>query len=342
MLFIWSSTASATPPNLSQKYLHLNTKIDYLNTSENFDKEGGGIEELPNNNFYERYNLSVSALYTFATDMALDLGFAFASAKSSNSSDDRTNTQFTEVVSKVYYQLSEKPFELIPELTLVIPFNRVDNATDEVLTGEGALQFSAGSWLVKDFGIFYVYLYAAYNYRDEGRSHLLPWSLGTEFDFNGFYVGAEGFGFESLTDDAETQNTNSDKSRVPARVDASSLSFYAINPQEIAIKGWVGFDFSKYFLTKIAYSQGINGQNYGVNRIVSVMFEYKLDMTDNEPKRRSIIDRKARKKLQDFEVDDEKYEEELFDSNKQRQRRKQKVKDQHLLEETEKIIEDRQ
>ena len=340
LVLVFCSTSSATPPTLSQKYLSLKTQFDYLNTTENFDSEGGSIEDLASDNSYTRYNLGVSALYTFSTDAAIDLGLAFANAVSVDTVDERTSTQFTEVYGKFYYQLTDRPFEIIPEFGLVIPFNRFDTDTDDVLTGEGAMQFSAGSWFVKEFGAIYFYLYASYVYRDEGRSHLLPWKLGTEYDFGGFYLGTEANGLESVTDDEET-DTPTNKTSITNRVNAGSLSFYSINPQEIAVSGWVAVDFSKFFHGKLVYNQGINGRSYGVNRRVMAMLEYKLDMTKNEPKKRSFIDRKARKRLRNFEIEDENYDEELFDKKKQRQRRKRKMKDKQLLNETEKILEGR-
>lgn len=200
------------------------------------------------------------------------------------------------------------------------------------------MSVSGGLWLVKDFGSFYIYLSGFYLYRDEGRSHLLPWSLGTEFDFNGFYVGAEGYGFESVTDDEET-STPTNKTTITNRVNAGSLTYYAVNPQEIAAKVWFGIDFSKYFRTNLVYSQGLNGTNYGLNQIIAVSLEYKLDMSINEPKQRSYYERKKRRQLKSFEVDDESYDEDLFDTNKQMQRRKQKKKDEKLLNETEKSLE---
>ena len=338
-LFLFKSTSSATPPpTLSQKYLTLRTQMEVLNTTENFDNEGGGIEDLDSGHYYERYNLNVSAFYTFTTDFATDLGFSFAQARSSDGNEERVNTQFTEFQAKILYQISERPFEWIPEMSVVIPFNRVDVDADDVLTGEGALQFSVGSWFIKDLGPFYIYLFGAYNYRDEGRSALLPWKLGTEIDFSGFYFGFEGGGFESLSEDEFTDN-ELERTRVTNRVNGGSLTFYAINPQELNVAGWIGVDFSKYLTGRLQYSQGINGTNAGVNRIFYAALEYRFDMTKNQPKEGNLIDRKSRKRLRDFHVDDEAYEEELFDKNFQHLNRRLKNREEKLLNEIQKNLE---
>ncbi|MCB9027226.1 MAG: hypothetical protein H6625_12970 [Bdellovibrionaceae bacterium] len=337
LLFSISSTSSATPPTLSQKYLNLKTDIQFLNTTENFDKEGGGIEDLDSGNSYKLYNLNVSTFYTFSTDLAFDLGMAFANATSIDAKEERTNTQFTEVHAKLLYQLTEHPVELIPEIALIIPFNRVNEDTDDVLTGEGSLQAMFGTWLVKDFGSFYTYLFAGYNYRDEGRSALLPWKLGAEIDFDGFYLGVEGSGYESMSEDENTDNEIV-KTKVTNKVNAGSLNFYSINPQEIAVAGWVGIEFSKFFLTRLQYSQSINGSNTSLNRVFMATFEYRFDMTKNIPKDVGLIDRKSRKRLNNFQVEDEDYDEDLFDKDRQHHHRKIKIKEKKLLNDVERNL----
>ncbi len=341
LLSFLSIRALATPPNLSQKHLTLRTEVNYLSTNANFDREGGGIEDLPNNNSYQRWGLKTSALYTFATDLAFDLGLEFARSQSSDALEERTNLQLTEFHGKLLYQLSNQPFEIIPEAAVVIPFNRVDQATDDVLTGEGALQAHLGSWAVWDLNIAYIYAFAAYNYRDEGRSHTLPWRLGAEFDFNGFYLGGEASGIESLTDDKYT-NDATQRTRVTNRVNAGSLTYYSVNPQQISASAWVSFDISKYINTRLAYTQAINGRESGVDKVFTLVMDIKLDMTNNTPKSRSYIERTTKKTMRQFEVEDDKFDETLFDKRRQRQHRIKKLNENRLLNETERQLERQQ
>ena len=148
MLILSGKSFAGPPPKLSQKSLHLQSRLSYFQTDDNYESEGGSFVNLGGDRSYKNLNAQLGAFYTFANDLGLFTELNFANATSVATDFERTNTEFTEITGGFNYQWFNQPVEIIPTAHLTIPFNRIDIATDEVLTGEGAIQVLLGSLVI--------------------------------------------------------------------------------------------------------------------------------------------------------------------------------------------------
>jgi len=228
----------------------------------------------------------------------------------------------TELHAGIQYRLARKPVVFIPELFVTQPFNSIDSSTDEVLTGEGAFVVQGGFWLKKSILGFHNYLYLGANHRNEGRSNLALHSIGTYLKPKPWVFGAEIYGYDSITDDKET-DTPLTKLTVTSTVSGSSLRYYAINPSILEFKLWTGFDFDNDIQINGGYVFPITGKNTARGNTILFGLTWKFDFEKlRKGRSASPFGRKNKKGLNEFQVDGDEYDESLFEEKPRKKRRK--------------------
>ena len=288
-----------SPPLMSARQLTLGLDLNHYTSNANYNSEGGSYEEIGENNsytnilgtLYSRYDLS------HRINMMGSLGVAYV--RSENTEANREQTSLTEATWGGQAQLIKTSFSLISEAFIVIPFNRIKDNTDEVLTGEGAMVIQAGAWISKRILSHIFYLYLAYKYQDGGRATLFPWSVGFSNDDSPWIYSLELGGFNVLQDD-EYINNPGKRRAIVRRVNGGSLKYYSINPEVLEVTGKLGYWLRPDTSFGLGFSQTINGKNYGAGN--TIMVHWKWRPGQKKRKRRT---QKIRKKNRETGTDND-------------------------------------
>ncbi len=246
------------PPAFHTGRLSLTADAEYFWTSANYDDEGES-DKLFNDGSYKNLSTVYGATYFFPDGWSLGGGLGYAYAQS-DGFENRSNGVFTHIYVLGQKLFSFSPVRLIPEVKATISFDEVDRDGDEVLASDGANELLLGSWLTYDFWRLRSYGYLGYNYRDDGRSSLMPWRLGLGFRQTTFNFSGELTGAESITDDDYTDN-RFERTQVTSQVDASSLRYYSVNPRWIEMRLQGGVEFIDNWTFNLGFAKTISGEN---------------------------------------------------------------------------------
>lgn len=216
--------------------------LNYFTTTTNYQAGGSSTEDLPNGGSFT--DLKAEVLYTQDLDSAQRVygGFNYGSVESYDGSLTRSNSGFNEILAGGQYWIKFGGYRFAPALDIVYPLFRVSRGGDDALLGEGALKVRAGSWMFLRYGNFHPFLYLGYEYRDEGRSHAIPYAIGAKWRAKPIFVQIDYSGFERLFDNADTENRQS-REVFLRRVDGGSYRYYAINPSISEIALSAGYSF---------------------------------------------------------------------------------------------------
>ena len=251
----------------------------------------------------------------------MDAGFA--RAESYDGSFTRTNTEPTEITAGLRYVMSRSTVILIPEVQVVYPLNRVDTATDEVLTGEGALKMFGGLWAETWLGALNPYSQLGFLYQDEGRASHFLYMAGLGYAPGGFQFGAEVYGSIVAIED-EKADTRFERDLVTARVNGGSWKFYGVNPSSLGARLHGIFSFSDSWNLRLGFDHTLNGEAAAVGWTALARLEFAFDTRENSvvedvPRPRAL--EPEQRMLQKFEPEQPAYDPTLFDEPKPKPKR---------------------
>lgn len=321
--------------------VRISPNVDYLDTDANFDSSGGTFEKIGGDRSYKVYDVDFMGEFQLTSRWAFTSRFGFAAAESYDGTFTRTNSGPTEIGAGIRYQLMSGPLAITPDVEILFPLNRVESDTDEVMTGEGAMAVRGGLWLRGRVWRFDNFAYVGMTYRDEGRSSLLPWRLGTQLKLGHWSLGGEISGFESITDDENT-NTPGERNDVTARVNGGSFQYYSINPSIMNARGWVGWQMTRQFGLNLGYGASIDGKNSAHNSVIFLRADLQFGVPAMVSKGRSS-ERRQQNRSKKFSVESENYDETLFEDEqprrRQRRQREENIDVDQLLNETQESLE---
>ncbi len=327
-----------TPPKFDKKVLRLSTDLNYLSSTANFSAEGGSHESLPGSNFYRNLSTSFGGEYVFGPHWSTSGAISLARSDSDTTSAERINVQGRDFTFALNRKSAFSFANMISYGKVVFPLNRIKATTDDSLVGESALEVLAGAWLVKDFYPMQIFANLNYDYRDEGRAHLVNYQLGAKYDLEGIYFGGNIKGNAIAKDDDFVQTANR-RTDVTTRVNGGSLAFYSVNPQRISANLWMAFDLTATNYLYFGYERSLTGKNASLNDAVFVGASWDFDISTDKTPVTTLINKKSEQEVNQFTIESEKYEDKLFDEKAQHERRKKKKKEKELLDETQKNLE---
>lgn len=310
---------AAMPSSFHTGRITLSAESEYFWTKSNYD-DVGVSRPLPSSNSYSNLTNTFAATYFKEGGWALTGGAGFAYA-SSSSLEDRTSGKITNFLARAQKLISFSPLRLVPQADLVATTQRVSPETDEVLSHEGAHSVRIGSWLTYDFRLIRTYGYAGFDYRDDGRSSLLPWAGGLGFKTTPWSFTIELNGYQSLTDDEYT-DTPLQRTIVTNKVSAGSLRYYSVNPNLIEARAQGGFKFADNYNFNFGYAQTLAGENTAEGQSVFLGLTYNIDtsvtdtqkaasnMSPNESKQQKLKQKRFEPLIEE-DYDETLFEEEL-------------------------------
>lgn len=252
----------------------LDAQMNYMRSDANY-KLSGEQQSLINNNYYQLFDTALGTRYSWSDSWALYGYLNIGNAESKGIDSTRTNSSLSKAWVGTEFLISLGNFELIPEVSLLVPLEKVNSTQDSVMNNEGVNEFTAKMNAQMEMRSFLMFGYIGFTYRDQGRSYLMPWGVNAEFKMSKFSLGGELFGFQSITSDADKGNlSEANREFLSAKVNGGSKKFYSIDPSVI--------DFNIYFKLNInpkmelgaGAGTTISGANYAAGFHAGAFFTY--------------------------------------------------------------------
>lgn len=187
----------------------------------------------------------------------------------------RSNSSVTGAYLGYAYRPYNEAFDLITDFNVLIPFQKIDQNTDTVINAEGVIEATGLLRAQKDFATFSALGYIGVTYR-QARSSLVPWGVGVEANYAKWAWGGKFFGYQSVTDDPDTNN-KIQRTIVTDRVNASSLYFYSVNPSVVDSEAWVRFKFDNVWALTVGGGATLTGANTAAGYHAGVAIKYSWD-----------------------------------------------------------------
>ncbi len=256
----------------------LEIETQYFKTDANYISSGSSYQKLPYGQSYDIYNVYLKARYDLSKKSSWYGNLDISNASSYGLSYTRANSAVSDAKLGYAYRPYSNLFDVITDFSVVIPFSKVDVNTDSVLGGEGVIEATGLLRIQKDFSALSAFGYIGGTFR-QSRSSLLPWGLGVQAFYPKWGWGGKVFGYQSITDDPDTNN-KIQRTIVTDRVDAGSLRFYSVNPSVIDSEVFMKLKIKNAWVIGVGGGATITGVNTaaGYHAGVSLMYSW-----DSEP-----------------------------------------------------------
>lgn len=258
-----------------QGIIDLEYSFQFFQTSANYTSEGGSFEKLPAGYDYQLmthdFGLRWSVTDNWSVLAKAHVGFAEAE----DPTVKRTHSGLSGVTLATDWIAAEsKSWELVPELFVYIPAEEVDSTTDRALISEGVLEFGGQMIGRLVLGNFINYASGGYTHRDQGRSGLLTYSLGSEYVHTHFALGVGLQGLTSIYDDED-----SDQPQVRNSVllkNGASQKFYSVNPDLTEFLAWYRADAGRKWGLKFGGGMTLTGKNSAQGEFLFATLNYRF------------------------------------------------------------------
>jgi hypothetical protein len=271
----------------------------YYYTNANYNNGGGSYTTMPFSDNLVNYT-GTPQIRTVMTDSKLaffgELQFSSTTAKGYALTNQNSNFSYAKVGTD--FVLFDYYITVIPEFSLLYPMSTNDfTNTTTAAIGEGVTEGWALLKAQGKFGWFGVGGYSGYIYRSNGRSALLPYAAFAEFTASNVKVGAKVWGFSSLSNDQDTNNTVY-RNAWSAGADGGSLLFGSVNPQVLVVDGYLDLTLNKKLVLSLGGGTSINGANYAAGYDVQAAVTYRFGGSGNS---KNLLNRRSGDPIPDFQ-----------------------------------------
>lgn len=247
----------------------------YFNTEANYNGSGDSFQKLSMGKSYEIYNAYLKTRYGLSRRSALYGNLNIANATSHGLDADRNNSSVPEARVGYAYRPYNEAFDTVLDFNVVIPFYKINENTDSALNNEGVIVATALLRLQKEISSLGLFGYVGGSFR-QSRSSLLPWGVGVELSYPGWGWGGKIFGYQSLTEDPDT-NHKTQRLIVVDRVNAGSLAYYSVNPSVVDSEVFAKFRFKNTWTLAVGGGTTITGANTAAGYHGGVSLAYTWD-----------------------------------------------------------------
>ncbi len=264
----------------------LDADLSYFSTQSNFTAGGGSTEDLPDSGYFTE--LVTRFLYTqdLGKMQRLYGGFTYSMVESDDGFTTRENSGLNEILMGGQLWLNSGSLHLVPQADLVYPLFRIDRNSDDALLGEGAMKIRGGSWLILPYGNFIPFVYVSYEYRDEGRSHNLPYSVGAKLQMDSLWLQGEFRGYERLISNEDTE-TRAARDAFLQRVNGGSYRYYSMNPAVGELAGSAGITVLDSWMIYGGVAYTIRGSSAAEGLTGTIGLAYTPNPGNSSSRRRS-------------------------------------------------------
>lgn len=255
---------------------------EYYRTESNFGSNGTQ-ENLSSGNYFQLIDMAFGSRFILGDKTAIYGSTNFAIAESKGFTGTRTNNALNQVILGIEHLAYSNSFQLIPEISLVIPTEKVSVETgNDVITSEGVIEIRPRITIQKEIQQFGFYANAGFTYRSEGRSFLLPWGVGGFTRLGISRLGVEVFGYQSMSDDNDTYNKIPRQAHL-ATVNGGSSRFGAFNPSIIDTNFFYHYNAKGPLAFQLSAGIPFIGTNTSNGFRMGAMLSYAIDFSRAEP-----------------------------------------------------------
>lgn len=275
-LLTWKALALDNYKEFKREHLDVELGTQYFYSDANYTSTGSS-QKLTGENYYHLLDLKMEARYVPRRDWSL---FAWGNVGNSESKDalvTRANSELSEMAAGFDFMMYSGWFQLVPEVMVVVPLEKVEPTSDTVLNSEGVVQVQSRLIAQKDFGVTHLYGWLGFNYRSEGRSFLMPWGVGAQFRYSRFHWGAEVFGSESVTEDSG-ENSALRAAYINA-ANAGSFKFYSADPSIVDSQLYAGWMFTRSLKVSLQGGMTLGGLNAASGFHFGGVIRYSFDLS---------------------------------------------------------------
>lgn len=279
-LFVFSQPLWALDSYKEYRRDHWDLELgtDYFYSESNYPTSGGAAQNLPSGNHYSLLNVNLATRYVPRRDWSIFAWGSVANSESKDSLSVRQNSSLTELAVGADFVMYSNEFQLIPEFIAVAPLAKVDPTSDVVMNHEGVFELRSRLRFQKDFGSVRGYGWVGFDFRGEGRSFLAPWGVGTQLKLSRVRLGAELFGYQSITED--TDRNWSQRTSYINGVNAGSLRFYSIEPSVVDSKVYAMWLMSSRWSLQGQVGTTLSGESMAAGFHVGGFLRYAFDLTE--------------------------------------------------------------
>ncbi len=231
--------------------------FSYYNSDANYSSTGASA--LAPNGSLTLMQGDFTAIYDWQPDWRFAAGLNGGFVESDDGFYTRSNSGVNEVFVSAQKWYESGPFDIAPQGDFIFPLWRPDTGNDEALLGEGAMRLRGGAWGFWPLGTYKPFAYLGFEYRDGGRAFLLPYEAGIKFKFPVFWLQASFRGYETIVEDADTDNQVVREAYLK-QVNGGSLRFYSVNPSGSEVSAEAGTQFGSWGLFA-GFAITVNGNN---------------------------------------------------------------------------------
>lgn len=234
--------------------------VNYFKTEANF-ASNGSQQSLPSGYSFQIIDTLISARYVLIEDLGLHAGLNIGSSEASDIIATRRNSTLNYIyLGGDYLFFRSRSFSIFADLTYKHAVEKVSTDTDSSLNSDGVSEVQAKVTTLFDVGYMQPYLSGGVNYRLEGLSTLLTYTLGLQSSVGRFVFGAALNGYVSVIDDSKT-NTPAERELITNRVSATSKKFYAVNPNLLDSDLYLKYLFSPNLSIHVNGGYTLTGSN---------------------------------------------------------------------------------
>lgn len=265
---------------------------DLFMAKESFDSDGGAYT-LQGSGEYWLADIPFGFRHIHGGNLGFEaeLKASYAQSKSTdtlNGTTTRTNSQIHELRVSTDFLYETPTFDLIPEFELVHSFAKIRQTRDDVLLGEGVQSLIGRLHLQTEFGQTDFFSNIGYQRRDDGRSSLLPWSLGLGWQTAWAFFGGRVFGFQSISNDTDRDQPFSREAFINV-VNAGASRFYGVNPSSIAAEGLMFFKLGRVWELQLNAGLDLAGENYSKGLFAGGTLIFDFGQSEGLIRRRKVI-----------------------------------------------------
>lgn len=258
-------------------HLDLEAATNFFYSEANYPQDGGSLSNLPNGNHYQLLDVTMGLRYVPRKTWSVFGWTTIGNAESKDTLATRSNSSFSEAGFGADFLMYSDAFQLIPEFAFVMPFEKIDPTTDHVANSEGVMEVRSRLIAQMELGASRPYAWLGFTYRGDGRSFLMPWGFGLQFKVKRFLLGAELFGYQSVSDDTDSSVT---RTAYINSVNAGSLKFYGKNPSLMDSQLYATWNITKKWTVQAQGGVTLMGSNSAAAYHVGGFLRYSFDFTE--------------------------------------------------------------
>lgn len=261
---------------------------NFYKSDGNFDRSGNTFTRHASGYSYQNFGLDLNVRTGLGPKWNIYGGTRFATAQSKSLSTGSPTSKSTAGLSHIQVgtdtQLYAGSMLIFSDLSLSFPMAATErSAGANVAFTEGVTEIEGKVIFRVERKSFRFGGFGGLNFRDKGRSALVPYGLLAEISFGQWAFGTDLRGHQALTLDKDTDNEFAIEQAYFCPVNGCAKQYAAFNPSILQNNLWVRTNFNRSLGMHAGLSHDILGSNVskGLNFYVGMIYRMKSQKTSD-------------------------------------------------------------